>query len=197
MTALKELIDPTQPGDFNQAMMELGALVCTPKNPDCKSCPLNKDCQAFIQDKAEEFPVPATKKVSRVRHLNFLVLEEEKDGQHFTYINKRTGGDIWEGLYEFLLVESDKALNVKTLLNSDKVETMTGGTNLQIIATSPVMQHILTHQTLYAKFYTLKVKDKAQFTPAKDAIRVNWNDIHDYPVSRLTEKFLETRHDTP
>jgi len=193
MEALARLIDPTQPGDFNQAMMELGALICTPKSPDCIHCPLQLDCQAFNLKKTDCYPVPAQKKTARVRHFNFLVIEETLEGKHFTYINKRAAGDIWEGLYEFPLIETEKALITARLFKNPEVSALFKDMTAEIMTVSGPIRHLLTHQTLYAKFYTIKVSDPGFMKGQTNSMRISWDDIHNYPVSRLTENFLASR----
>lgn len=190
MSALTNQIDHDQPGDFNQAMMEVGALICTPKNPDCQKCPLQQHCQAYNQNKVEQYPVSALKKEARTRYFSFLVLEEDKDGLLYTYIDKREGGDIWEGLYEFPLVETAKALNPGNLLKNPVVKGLLDGLEPKLVASSPVIRHILSHQILYARFYTLRTNNISATKWLQSRVRVSWNDIHQYPVSRLTEKFL-------
>ncbi|MEO8068831.1 MAG: A/G-specific adenine glycosylase, partial [Flavobacteriales bacterium] len=101
------LIDPDHPGDHNQAVMELGATVCTPRNPDCGSCPLRNRCVALKESRIATLPVKVKKQVVRVRYFNYLVLRSPKG----IFLHQRSGKDIWQGLWEFPLIETGRPAN--------------------------------------------------------------------------------------
>ncbi|RZK92973.1 MAG: A/G-specific adenine glycosylase, partial [Hymenobacter sp.] len=104
--ALADLhLPPSHAADFNQAIMEFGALQCTPAKPDCLFCPLQSECWAFQHGQVALLPVKAKAKAARTRHFHYLVLRH--GGQ--LYLKERPGGDIWQGLYDFALVETDNA----------------------------------------------------------------------------------------
>jgi A/G-specific adenine glycosylase len=86
------LLDAENPGIHNQAMMELGALICLPRNPRCSECPLSAWCKAYSQNKVQFFPVKSSRTKIRERHLNYFFIESEGH----TVIKKRTGKDIWK-----------------------------------------------------------------------------------------------------
>jgi len=92
------LLNTSHPGTFNQAVMELGALVCTPKSPACDTCPVAFACEALKRKKVETFPVKTPKKTPTIRHLNYLVISFEKDNNEFILMRKRTGNDIWKNM---------------------------------------------------------------------------------------------------
>ncbi len=96
------LLDPQYPDSFNQAIMDLGATVCTPHNPQCHKCPLHSDCRATRQGIAPLLPVKRRKTKVRTRHLHYLIWT---DGQH-TLLQRRPSGDIWAALYDFPFVET-------------------------------------------------------------------------------------------
>src|SRR5690606_24908055 len=98
----KAIMDLKRPGDFNQAVMELGATVCTPVNPKCEICPVNESCEALAKNTVNQLPVKS-KKV-KVKHRNFHFLEIS-DGENFL-IKKRTENDVWKNLYNFPLFET-------------------------------------------------------------------------------------------
>jgi A/G-specific adenine glycosylase len=101
-----ELLDKQRPADYNQAIMDFGALVCTPHAPNCLECPVSNICRANLRGSVAEFPVKSKKLLKKERFFNFLVIHN--DGE--LYVRKRQGKDIWQGLYEFPLVESSEAL---------------------------------------------------------------------------------------
>lgn len=96
VSILKEIIPHSDPGTFNQAMMEYGATVCTP-SPNCDRCVLTKECLALEMNRVKDFPVKLKKTKVRKRDLNYLVLAH--DGN--ILMRKRTAKDIWQGLFDF------------------------------------------------------------------------------------------------
>ncbi|MHC2993664.1 adenine glycosylase, partial [Pontibacter sp. HJ8] len=107
-----KLIPSDTPDIFNQAVMEFGAIQCTPVMPDCLFCPLQQSCFAFTHGLVQELPVKSKAKAARPRFFHYIVFELE--GKY--YLRKRLSGDIWEGLYDFYLYESDSKVLDKSLL---------------------------------------------------------------------------------
>ena len=97
----KQLMMDAPPDLYNQAVMEFGALHCTPKQPKCDSCPLSLTCYAFQNSRQHQFPVKSKKVKVRNRDFYYLVI---KSGASYL-LNKRASGDIWQGLYDFYLIE--------------------------------------------------------------------------------------------
>lgn len=145
------LIPAEHPAEFNQAIMEFGALQCTPTKPDCLFCPLQSTCFAFQHGMVQELPVKTKAKAARTRYFHYLVLRY----QDVVYMRKRTGKDIWQGLYDFPLVETDvAAIAPATLL--DSVAAL-GGTLATGLAEEPgpAFRHVLSHQKLEVRFHEL------------------------------------------
>lgn len=104
----EELVDPEAPGDFNQAMMELGATICTPDNPSCLLCPIREDCRAFERGEPEAFPDTASRPNKKsVRVAACVLLADGPEGLE-TYVAKRPSDGLLGGLWEFPTVEVDK-----------------------------------------------------------------------------------------
>ena len=106
-----ELLDKKQPGLHNQAIMDLGAVICKPRQPDCKQCPLKKHCVAFTEELVDQLPVKGKKNDRVTRWFYYLVIRHKDK----IYLHKRTAKDIWQNLHEFVLVESVKELTKKAL----------------------------------------------------------------------------------
>lgn len=179
-----ELLDRTQPGEFNQALMEFGALHCTPKNPSCESCPFNNVCLAFKNGVVNSFPVKQGKTKIRKRYFNYLVIE---DGSS-TYIIKRTAKDIWKNLYEFPMVETDEkkddseaVLGLQNYLSSSSKITISGETTWQ--------KQVLSHQHIFYRFIYVEIDDKKNMPSV--LIKVNKKDIFNFAVPKPIEKELE------
>ena len=153
----KKLISKVaNPGDFNQAMMEYGALVCTPF-PDCESCVFSSKCIAYINKEVDSIPVKSKKKKPKERFLNYIVFIDSKQK---TIVNKRTNKDIWYKLNEFPLIESKTEIkNINTLTDFKKLIDNLSLTNLEEKEKIYRIKHILSHQILYISFYQICVKE--------------------------------------
>ena len=180
-----ELLDVKEPGEHNQAIMEFGALHCTPKNPDCKTCPINDVCEAYHHNMVAILPVKENRIKQRKRYFLYLIF----DHQGNTWIRKRDGNDIWQGLYEFPMLELSN-LNDETILTSvtDFLNAKTHNPDLGFL--SETYKHILSHQLIYARFVVLKAAYPNN-NPKTEMIKKS--EITDFPVSRLMERFLEDR----
>ncbi|MFT4602015.1 MAG: A/G-specific adenine glycosylase [Arenicella sp.] len=176
--AAEELIDPNNPAEHNQAIMEMGALICTPKNPNCQECPLIESCVGYEKRTFLELPKKANKIKVRNRYFHYLLIE--KDGK--TFINKRGPKDVWQGLYDFPLIEQDDAGDISAESQSDF-----GLKNLEKVAE---MKHVLSHQRIYASFWKADVKgDNSEL---KLHQKIDIKDIADYPMPQLLIRYLES-----
>jgi A/G-specific adenine glycosylase len=153
----KKLISKVaNPGDFNQAMMEYGALVCTPF-PDCESCVFSSKCIAYINKEVDSIPVKSKKKKPKERFLNYIVFI---DSEQKTIVNKRMNKDIWHKLNEFPLIESKTEIkNINTLTDLKKLIDNLSLTILEEREKIYRIKHILSHQILYISFYQICVKE--------------------------------------
>ena len=180
------LLDRKNPGRHNQAMMEFGALHCTPKNPDCLSCPLQAYCLAFDHHTVAERPVKLQKTKVRTRFLNYLVI---KDKHENVYLRKRQGNDIWRNLYDFPCVESDRTLSIEEVI-ADKTFMELVPQDFQMTKVSPPFTHKLTHQTLIATFIEIKISKNLPSIQKNNILLVPENELGRYPVPKLIENFL-------
>lgn len=138
-----QLIPETDPATFNQAMMDFGARLCTPKNPDCMDCPLQNSCFAFNKGLVKDLPVKIKKTKVKERDIHYYVI---KCGKKWVW-NKRTAGDIWEGLHDF--PQELGKLSTKDLNAEDPIVTF-----------PKKYRHILSHQKLNVQFSELQVPEK-------------------------------------
>ncbi len=177
-----ELLDKKDPAQYNQAIMEFGSQYCKPVNPDCPNCIFNSKCIAFKTASVAQLPVKAKKTKVSNRFLNYIVLLDKNNN---IYLNKRSANDIWKGLYEFYLVETDKEITTAQLLKQLKLKNITG-TKIELLHTSQSYKHVLSHQHLYAKFYVIK----SNVAFAKTQTKTTLKNLTDFAFARLTEKFL-------
>ena len=169
-TALaQELLPPKQASAFNQAMMDFGAIQCTPQSPRCLLCPLQETCVALREGRVEGLPVKLKKLQVKTRRLTYVYIR----CQGMTAIHRRGEGDIWQGLWEPLLYE-DAPLppfcGKLTLLRKG-------------------VKHVLTHRILLADFYLLECDERPSLP--SDYVWIGELDIENYGVPRLVELLLE------
>ncbi len=178
-----ELLDRQNPSVFNEALMEFGALQCTPQNPDCNSCPFRDQCIAFNQNKIATLPFKSKKIKVKNRYFNYLFIHQDK---HF-YLEKREGNDIWRNLYQFPLIESTKALNIAELLTTEQFKSLFNCIDITVDSNSPEIIHVLTHQRLHVRFIEISVPKSETSFPW---IKVLPNEVHDFPIPKLIDNFL-------
>jgi len=180
-----EKLDRQNPGDFNQAMMEFGATVCTPASPGCMNCIFKKQCFAFNNNLVDELPERDPKAVKHDRFIHYLVVTVSADGQHFIYLNKRSGKDIWKNLYDFPSVEHSPDKK-RHLLPEQEFATMLNCTAKELRDVSGEYIHVLTHQKLHVRFYWFH-SDQMRELPY---LLIPLTEIHKYPVPKLIERYL-------
>jgi len=187
----QKLIDKKQPGEFNQAIMEFGALHCKPQSPDCKSCIFKLDCVAFKENIVSQIPVKINNIKIRKRYFQYFLLNYNNQ----IYLNKRTASDIWQNLYDFPHIESDHFFSNKEIEKEVSDHFKISEDKFQIINTSDEYKHILTHQRIFACFYTIKIANENSFQKIKSLndkqfVNINQENIHQYPLPRLLDKYL-------
>lgn len=142
------MVPKDHPGLFNQAMMEFGAMHCTPRNPKCDQCPFQKHCVAFINDLQRVLPVKRKPQKSTHRHFYYFVVKRGNQ----RLMNERTQRDIWTGLFDFPLHEGKAGMNLQRLMTVLKDSGMVSIRNMEKIIISPSYRHVLSHQVIHARF---------------------------------------------
>ena len=178
----QELLDPNQPGNHNQAVMELGALVCTPKRPKCETCPLQDNCYAHLAKQTDLFPVKKGKTKVRKRFFNYLVLDSSEG---LTRIKKRMGRDIWKHLYEFPLLESSESIADPESIENHVVSEFDLGKAYGLKKfNSETVVHKLSHQELHMDFWLIRTDEKlAHTTP--------WEDLENHALPVPLQNFVD------
>jgi A/G-specific adenine glycosylase len=161
----QSLLPPQQASAFNQAMMDFGAIQCTPTSPRCEQCPLAESCVALREGRINV--LPAKLKTLKVKERQLTYIYIRYNGQ--TAIHRRPAGDIWQGLYEPWLTE--QVPEGATLLRQG-------------------VKHVLTHRILYADFWLWEVDERPQLPDGYFWIKEE--EIGNYGVPRLIEILLET-----
>lgn len=186
---IKELanrfLDKKYPGEFNQGMMEVGALICKPKNPECNRCPLSNGCLAFANGRQLNFPVKEKKIKQKIRYLYLYIVKVGNS----VFINRRKEGDIWEGLYQFPILESKESLPDQKLAIPEFID-VPSNYNVSIDKISEEITHILSHQILKVKFIHLKVIE-INFSLDNEYMKVELEQLAKFAMPRLITRYLE------
>ncbi len=180
---LKEHINRDNPGIFNQAMMEYGATTCSP-SPSCDECEFSINCFAFKEGLQRELPIKSAKTKVRQRHLHYLVL---RSGDQLL-LNQRSTDDVWGGLYDFYLIEGN--YDEEEILHQTKVQLKLHNPIIEEI-TEPI-KHILSHQKLIAKFYSLTISDNDAYTLSQKTTLKSFSvkEILNLPKPKLIVNYL-------
>ncbi len=145
-----KMLDKKHPGDYNQAIMDFGALQCKPRNPDCETCVLKLNCAAYQNSRVEDLPVKLKKKASKNRYLHYFIIQKAQK----TLMSRRGTNDVWAKLYEFPHIETKGDLSLPELLETADFQAWFS--NPTIVQIGPCIKHILSHQNIYAKFYRIE-----------------------------------------
>lgn len=179
----QQLIDHTQPGLHNQAMMEFGALACVPVNPDCESCPLKTTCKAYEQELVDVLPVKSKKTLVRELYYTYLVVRNQ---QQFLIQQRSTATNIWKNMYEFPLFESSHLLTPQEVLTQPFLSEL-GELTLNPLYTDTT--HILSHRKINVRFYEIEV---LRFrTNIENCVVTTLEALQQYPVPRVISRYLE------
>ncbi len=191
--------DGTGAALYNQAIMDFGAIQCTPQSPQCDCCPLVEGCQAYRSGHIAQLPVKLKTLKVRERHLIYIYIRCQ--GQ--TAIHQRGAGDIWQGLWEPFLIEADgktPSQNSLTPLMSGEMPNLEEIVNFKLQPSNfkclrllrQNVRHVLTHRILYADFYLLETSKQPKIPD--DYIWVAEEELDRYALPRLVEHLLEMLH---
>ncbi|MGE0017932.1 MAG: A/G-specific adenine glycosylase [Bacteroides sp.] len=181
-----DLLDKVQPALYNQAIMDFGALQCTPLSPDCTVCPFKNRCFAFNHNMVSSLPIKQNKTKTSERFFYYLLIRDNGN----IYLNKRTENDIWKNLYELPLIESNTALAVDDFIRKQEFASIFKENSVVNVRLLNKTKHVLSHRIIYADFYELEAQDiKMDFL--SKYTRLNMADLELYPVSRLMHNFFE------
>ncbi len=182
----EKLISKDSPGDFNQAIMEFGALKCLPQNPACDTCSLNEQCFAYQNGLVNKLPIKAKKKKAKARYFHYLIL----NARGLVYLRKRTEKDIWQGLYEFYMIETGSNKHWSSTMD-EQLYCLTGPES----ECHYTIRHTLTHQIIHASFYYIDIDPddpqvKKHFM-LSDGKFYAQNEIRNLPKPVLIDKYLK------
>lgn len=184
-TLATSVIDAKNPSEYNQAIMEFGAIQCKPKNPDCKICPLHRSCMALEKKLVNVLPVKLNKTKVNTKYFNFLVFVSSDKK---TMFHKRHQKGIWQNLYQFPLIETLEPVNFKTLKTHPELLSYTKNKVFDLyLYNEKDIIHKLSHQHLHTKFWIVEID-------ALPDVAISVSDIKLYPTSILISNFIDEFH---
>lgn len=183
------LIDIKQPGTYNQAIMDFGATVCTPQIPTCTNCPLNSNCVALSQNAVNLYPKKGKALKKKERWFYYLIIQQKDT----LFIRKRMDKDIWQNLYEFVLVEHQNKIdlsqlkNIKSIIKNVNISTK----NFTIEEISDESSQILSHQIIKGQFIHLKCTN---FYPGNEYVPIALSKIKQFPFPKFITSYLKDKN---
>lgn len=196
----EELLSKKKSATHNQAMMEFGALQCTPKNPSCNTCPFQNKCVALAKQQVTELPIKSKK--TKVQNL-FLYYFVFQHGDNII-IQQRSDSGIWKNMYEFPVLESSTKIkkteilaHLTSIITPEKIDNNESTENKDFlskaqISFSSTYTHILSHRKIQATFIHVNSEDNLPQFPNSQHITIS--EFENYPVSRLIERFWDNFH---
>ncbi|MDF1575680.1 MAG: A/G-specific adenine glycosylase [Bacteroidales bacterium] len=194
-----ELLEGSDPGEHNQAMIDFGALLCTPVSPRCQECPLSDRCHARLSGTVEQFPVKIRGKKPVNRWFYFYIMTSRGE----TILEKRGDSGIWRSLYQFPLAEYQAPQSDSEMVQEIEALYRGGESGIQELSPtinqlsptirqlSPTIRHQLSHRTIHARFIHVELPSFGAGLPA-GWIVVPVGQLDQYPVPRLIQRYLES-----
>jgi len=185
-----EILDKKNAGIHNQAIIEFGALQCVPVSPNCGICPFNNSCEAFIKNKVTQLPFKEKKLKIKQRFFNYFIIKHNNQ----TFIQKRSEGDIWQGLYQFPLIETDSEKSVEEILKNENLILFFPSNNFTVTYVSNPIKHVLTHQHIFCKFFEIEIKNVTNKSALKSYLNIDIDRLKNYAIPRLIDRYLQQQN---
>jgi A/G-specific adenine glycosylase len=181
-----DTLERKSPGIYNQAIMDFGATVCTPRQPGCKDCMLRKNCVAFGEERVNQLPVKIPRKKPTPRYLLYVVAQYRDQ----FYLKKRGAGDIWENLHEFVGYEMENPAEEATFIARCKAGLRQNNEVIRMVLSPPYIQQ-LTHQRVRARFLYVHLKCALTLKQNEGFFLAEKHMLHRYAFPRLITRYLE------
>ena len=185
-TFLTHEIDPDHPGDFNQAMMDLGSMICIPVRPLCNQCPLAFQCQANLNAVVNEIPSKNKMASPKNRFFYYVIITSGEK----MIVKQRTGNDIWKLMYDFPMIESSQKLNEKEVHTRIKDLFSESEKKFNAVKESRQIIHTLSHQKIHARFIHIEMQNIPKMSDP-GCIAIDKESITYFPLPRLIDRYLQ------
>ena len=179
-----ELLDKDNPAVYNQAVMDFGAMICKAQLPLCNICIQQNECRAFKNNRVKILPVKEKKIIKKKRWFYYFIVEH----QDKIFIRKRSNKDIWQNLYEFVLIEADNELPNDKESFKKKFQSLGGPHKITVNQVSKVYRQQLTHQTIVGQFITVSITEPEFLQITYKAVFKN--DLTRYPFPKIIANWL-------
>jgi A/G-specific adenine glycosylase len=173
-SVIQKIFDDQQAAAFNQAIMDFGALMCTPKNPDCPTCPFQNECYAYQNDSVSSLPFKAKKVKKQERTFEYALIIY----QNQLLLRKRLESDIWQHLHDFPELQDLEG----------KIQYQTEG---KIVKEGP-FKHILTHRTLFVHFHVIQA-NQLKLLNGVDYFLVERENLRKFAFPKIIDWYLGTK----
>ena len=180
-------LDKDQPGIYNQAIMDFGAIICKPAAPLCGDCVFNKTCFAFTHNKINELPVKEKKITIKKRWFYYLVLEAEGK----MAIQQRIKKDIWQHLYEFPVMEMTKETDTKRIVEQAEKSGLLPKNKYEVVGISPLFKQQLSHQLIAGQFITIRLTKKSGIN--NEVTWVTKNELKKFAFPKFINQYLDNK----
>jgi A/G-specific adenine glycosylase len=182
-----ELLPVNTPGIYNQALMDFGAVICKPQLPLCSNCALSQECKALSSEKVNLLPIKEKFIKKKTRWFYYFIMEHNGA----VYVRKRGPKDIWENLFEFVLIEKETAMPLEKIINEKAMEIIIGKQKAAEINISDMYKQQLTHQTIYGQFVTIKLKKAPLLTGYQ---KIEKSGLLKLPFPKFINNYLEDKN---
>ncbi|OEK07136.1 A/G-specific adenine glycosylase [Roseivirga misakiensis] len=180
-----QLIQGQKPGEFNQAIMDFGAIQCTPRSPSCAICPMTAYCYAFNQGKQDALPVKSKKVKVRNRYFYYFVYEHADR----VLMRERGPKDIWQGLFDFEMIESSNPKEQEEVFSA-----ISARDSFTVVDYSEEVKHVLTHQRIFTRFLRVQVNDLGNFEALAESRNLRpyqLEEVQELPKPILIQNYLK------
>ena len=181
------LLDKNNPAKYNQAIMDFGAVVCKPALPLCFKCPLKKKCVAFLKNKVDVLPVNKKVVKQKERFFNYLIVQNDEK----VYVSKRTEKDIWQNLYEFILIESHDWLHENEVIEDERFLSLFQKHDFSIKFVSKKISQKLTHQLITGQFIHVEINRPLS---VQSHFAANRNQLKTLPFPKFIASYLTDKN---
>ncbi|MEO5908591.1 MAG: A/G-specific adenine glycosylase [Ginsengibacter sp.] len=183
----QSVLDKKNPGKYNQAIMDFGAIICKPALPLCLRCPLQTRCVAFLKNKVSVLPINNTVNKQKKRFFNYLIIEYKKK----FYVTKRTRKDIWQNLYEFVLIETKTWVNENEVFKNEELLSLLNQDDFSVKFISKKISQKLTHQIITGRFIHIEISKPLLI---KTHSAVNKSQLKTLPFPKLIASYLTDKN---
>lgn len=176
------IVGNKNPGEYNQALMEYGAMICKPVNPDCTNCKLQKTCEAYNINRIKELPVKLKKIKKKIRYFDYIIINDKYDNY---LIKKRNEKDIWQNLHDFNLIESSNKIDLIDILEDSLIKN----NQLTYYKSITNIKQQLTHQTIHFSFHFFTSSSK-EVIGDKTHFFINKNELINYAFPKTVNEII-------